>query len=47
MSKEQAELARANFSILRKEAQSFLDLVSFVFLPDSFNLEGLYTSKFI
>lgn len=28
INREQAELARANFSILRKEAQSILDLVS-------------------
>lgn len=30
--KEQAELARANFSTLRKEAQSILDLVSSLLL---------------
>ncbi|GMN58168.1 hypothetical protein TIFTF001_027268 [Ficus carica] len=32
INKEQAELARANFSILRKEAQSLLDLVGDMFL---------------
>lgn len=33
INREQAELARANFSILRKEAQPILDLVSVSFLP--------------
>lgn len=32
MDKEKAELARANFYILRKEAQSILDLVGLLFL---------------
>jgi hypothetical protein len=32
MDKEKAELARANFYILRKEAQSVLDLVGLLFL---------------
>lgn len=32
MDKEKAELARANFSILRKEAQSILELVGLLFL---------------
>jgi hypothetical protein len=33
VNREQAELARANFAILRKEAQSILDLASVSFFP--------------
>lgn len=43
INQEQTELARANFSILRKEAQSILDLVSFYSFPNCFCIRYLRT----
>lgn len=42
INKEQAELARANFLILRKEAQSILDLVGLMFLVLCFGVRCVY-----